>query len=182
MTPSIFHNGRQRWIRKSSLFTVILLSLFALTSILNTSTALPYPAPAPELKPVQLAKRHIPIVSALLGGRTRHNNGNGNGVDLKASIISIRRPHFPRSNNQDQAKSTLRKRLDEDGAASEEQLHYVPSPVGLVNHPDGFNSPVSIRTDEDPLLEKRGKADASGYKPGGPGSGGQYDKGQPFGR
>lgn len=107
--------------------------------------------------PVELSPRRAPrsIVSTLLGGISI---GVGSGG---TPFRGIHRPYFQGRADIQDVNSSIRKRA------------VAPIAAAVV---DDAPAVRSVK------LEKRRKSSSNGYKPGGTGSGGQYDKGQPYGR
>ncbi|KAF9337195.1 hypothetical protein BG006_005916 [Podila minutissima] len=145
-------------------------SLCALLSLalvlLSLSSALP------------VERRRNPLASIILGGGSSHDNGRS-GVSVG---LGLHRP----------GGLILGRRSDpEINSAGDSGGEYHTQPWTPPVHKKKRSLPEPEATDESDKtmhilpypysLQKRG-AEAQGYRPGGPGSGGQYDKGQPYGR
>ncbi|KAG0064840.1 hypothetical protein BGZ92_005696 [Podila epicladia] len=139
-------------------------SLYALLSLalvlISLSSALP------------VERRRNPLASIILGGGSSHNNGRsgvsvGLGLHRPGGLILGRRSD-PESNSGEyhtlpwNPPAQKKRSQPEPEAADEsgETMHILPYPYHVAKR----------------------EAEAQGYRPGGPGSGGQYDKGQPYGR
>ncbi|KFH69413.1 hypothetical protein MVEG_04225 [Podila verticillata NRRL 6337] len=107
-------------------------------------------------------RRRNPLASIILG--SDHNNGRS-GINVG---LGLHRPGLilGRSNEPD----------IETNKASDSSREYHTLPW----HPQAQKK-RSLPEEEAVVVSKR-EAEAQGYRPGGPGSGGQYDKGQPYGR
>ncbi|KAF9313113.1 hypothetical protein BG003_005618 [Podila horticola] len=141
-------------------------SLYALLSLalvlISLSSALP------------VERRRNPLASIILGGSNHNRDRSGVSVGLgmhRPGGLTLGRRSDPESNNAGDNGgeyhtlpfSQKKKRSQPEPEAADESgetMHILPYPYSL---------------------EKR-EAEAQGYHPGGPGSGGQYDKGQPYGR
>ncbi|KAG0021107.1 hypothetical protein BGZ81_009071 [Podila clonocystis] len=142
---------------RSSLYALLSLALV----LISLSSALP------------VERRRNPLASIILGGGSDHNNGRSGvsfGLDLHHLVGRRSDPESSSAGDNGREYHTLpwtpppqkkKRSLPEPEAddKSGEMMHVLPYPYSL---------------------EKR-EAEAQAYRPG-PGSGGQYDKGQPYGR
>ncbi|KAG0200855.1 hypothetical protein BGX28_006192 [Mortierella sp. GBA30] len=139
--------------------------------------------------PVVLAPRRlsIPIISALLhgvGGVSVGIHGSGGGNPFRG----FHRPHLHGRRSE--------KQVDEASSSSVPVAETdVPAPVDnsalrphrgdiqpVPKRPLDSHSTPEIPTVEYPAMERRYGRSSEAYRPGRTGSGGQYDKGQPYGR
>ncbi|KAF9407194.1 hypothetical protein BGZ94_002799 [Podila epigama] len=124
-----------------------------------------------------LERRRNPLAIIVGGGGGKGSNNNNHGQKGISIGLGLHRP----------IGQLLGHRSDDDRAiiipphhripskkrsAADDEMHILPYP---------YKSNGETTEQHDKTIVKRG-AQAQGYKPGGPGSGGQYDKGQPFGR
>ncbi|KAF9386344.1 hypothetical protein CPB97_003807 [Podila verticillata] len=107
-------------------------------------------------------RRRNPLASIILG--SDHNSGRP-GINVG---LGLHRPGLIRGRSNEPDIET--------NSASDNSREYHTLPW----HPQAQKKKRSLP--EEAVVVAKREAEAQGYRPGGPGSGGQYDKGQPYGR
>ncbi|KAF9585757.1 hypothetical protein BGW38_000881 [Lunasporangiospora selenospora] len=181
------------------LSALVLINTLLFSSLSSTGTV----SALPVIQP-----RRIPLAIAILGAG--HRPGVAIDVGDHGPIFSLRHPTLHhRSDNepvaQEKGEVSIRSESEETERISKRTLEAEsagPSEPAVGANADGHDprysddstapgqhemrplpiEPKGTSHQGEKSLLRRRKADTQAYRPGGPGSGGQYDKGKPYGR
>ncbi|KAI7824876.1 hypothetical protein BC939DRAFT_449496 [Gamsiella multidivaricata] len=148
---------------------VLLASIFGFCSMTSA-------APVPNLVP-----RRSPVISAVLGSRRGHglSLGVGTGINNGSSLLKIHRPSFRRSDEEEE-QSTQHTAMNKRSTSSLAAKDKKKTMKRRLHRGDAKPLPWKPSPSSKGMSRRR-QMDTQ-YVPGGNGSGGQYDKGMPYGR